>query len=467
MLLTIATTHRPATDLGYLLHKHPDRVHRAELSFGQACVVYGEATPERCAATLFVEIDPIALIRDRDRRDRVPSLAEYVNDRPYVASSMLAAAVTKLYGTALTGRSKERQELADTPIPLELHLPVVSCRGGEELARRLFEPLGYAVDVEALPLDEAFPSWGPSRYLSLRLTGTLPVREALEHVVVLVPVLDTDKHYRFGDDEVDKLLRRSTGWLASHPERVLVTRRYLRHDQRLVRTALRRLAEVEDTTADVDVAAAASDAAEAVTEAPLRLNDQRLAAVVGALRERGCRRVVDLGCGQGRLVQALLKEPWVDHVTGIDVSWRALETAARRLRLDTMAPRQRERLDLRQGALTYRDRSLVGVDGAALVEVIEHLDASRLGALERVVFAHARPGTVVVTTPNVEYNVRFPGMAPGALRHRDHRFEWDRATFAAWATGVAERHGYTVRFAPIGPDDPEVGPPTQMAVFAR
>jgi 3' terminal RNA ribose 2'-O-methyltransferase Hen1 len=132
-----------------------------------------------------------------------------------------------------------------------------------------------------------------------------------------------------------------------------------------------------------------------------------------------------------------------------------------------MAPRQRERIELIQGSLTYRDRRLEGFDAAAIVEVIEHLDPSRLGSFERVVFAHARPTTVIVTTPNVEYNVRFETLPADSLRHRDHRFEWNRAEFEAWASGVAARHGYEVAFSPIGPVDDEVGSPTQMAVFSR
>ncbi|HYX89310.1 MAG TPA: hypothetical protein VE753_08065, partial [Gaiellaceae bacterium] len=141
--------------------------------------------------------------------------------------------------------------------------------------------------------------------------------------------------------------------------------------------------------------------------------------------------------------------------------------AQRRLRLDRLAPRQRERVELFQTALTYRDRRLTGFDAAACVEVIEHLDRPRLSAFERVVFEHARPGTVVVTTPNREYNARFDGLPAGSFRHRDHRFEWTRGEFEDWGGELAGRFGYGVRFLPVGPEDPELGPPTQMAVFER
>jgi 3' terminal RNA ribose 2'-O-methyltransferase Hen1 len=468
MLLTVSTTHRPATDLGFLLHKNPERVHTVDLPFGRAHVVYPEATVERCTAALLVDVDPIGLVRDRRRgpRGNDRSLDQYVNDRPYAASSFLSVALNKCFGTALAGRSKERPLLANTAIPLSAHLPVVPCRGGEGLLRRLFEPLGYKIVVSALPLDPEFPAWGDSRYLGVELHLTCRLRDLLEHLFVLLPVLDDDKHYWVGPDEVDKLLRRGGAWLAAHPERELIAHRYLRHDRRLTRDALAQLME-EDVQDDPDELGAAHDAEESAVEERISLNDQRLAAVISAIEATGARRVVDLGCGAGKLVQRILRDTKIEKVLGVDVSYRALETAARRLHLDTMAPRQRQRVELVQGALTYRDRRLAGFDAAAVVEVIEHLDPPRLGAFERVLFAHAQPRTVILTTPNFEYNVRFENLPAGSLRHRDHRFEWTRDELAEWATAVAERYGYGVELSGIGPDDPELGCPTQMAVFSR
>jgi 3' terminal RNA ribose 2'-O-methyltransferase Hen1 len=466
LLLTITTTHSPATDLGFLLHKNPERHQVTELNFGTAHVFYPEASEDRCTAAVLVDVDPIELVRNR----RGPagndfSLAQYVNDRPYAASSFLSVALAKLFSTAMSGRSKERPELAEQAIPLEAATPALPVREGEDMLRRLFEPLGYQVDATAIPLDREFPNWGASRYLDVRLSSTTRLSDLLGHLYVLLPVLDDDKHYWVGTDEVDKLLHRGGEWLARHPDRELITERYLRHDRRLTREALARL--LEDDPADPDEAATAHDAEEEAVEAPIRLNDARLAVVVGVIRASGARRVLDLGCGAAKLVQQLLKETTVEHVVGVDVSYRALEAGARRLHLDTMAPRQRERVELVQGSLTYRDRRLEGFDAAAVVEVIEHLDPARLGSFERVLFAHAKPGTVVVTTPNVEYNARFESLPAGTLRHRDHRFEWTRDEFATWAGDVAARHGYEVEMSGIGPVDAEVGTPTQMAVFTR
>jgi 3' terminal RNA ribose 2'-O-methyltransferase Hen1 len=464
VLLTITTTHRPATDLGYLLHKNPARVQSFALTFGQAHVFYPEATEDRCTAALLLEVDPIGLVR----RSRGPgreggTLQQYVNDRPYVASSFLSVAISEVYGSALSGRSRVRGELAEACIPLEARVAVLPCRGGEDFLRRLFEPLGYSLEVQPHPLDETRPEWGPSNYYTVTLAATRRLRELLAHLYVLVPVLDDEKHYYVGDAEVEKLLRHGDGWLADHPECKNIARRYLKHRQSLVREAIARL--VDEESPDPDAAEAAHAREEAVAEERIRLNDQRMDAVMAALKESGARRVLDLGCGEGRLVRSLLSDSTFEQIAGVDVSYRALEVAQDRLRLNRLPERQRERVRLIHGALTYRDRRLEGYDAAAVVEVIEHLDPPRLAAFERVLFEFARPKTVVLTTPNAEYNVRWSTLPAGRFRHRDHRFEWTRAEFQSWAGRVAERFGYGARFLPVGPVDPEVGPPTQMAVF--
>jgi 3' terminal RNA ribose 2'-O-methyltransferase Hen1 len=465
VLLTISTTHRPATDLGFLLHKNPGRHHVAELSFGAAHVVFPEATDERCSAAVLVDVDPVGLVRNRRMPASRFALAHYVNDRPYAASSFLSVALGKLFGTALSGRSKERPELVGQPLPLEASVPVVSCRGGTDLARRLFEPLGYAVEAQVLPLDPQFPDWGDSRYLALRIAGQVPVRSLLEHLCVLLPVLDDDKHYWVGADEVDKLLRRGSGWLAAHPDHELIARRYLRHDQRLTRDALAAL--FADEAADPDRRDEENDAAEESVERQLSLHEQRLTAVLGVIVASGARSVLDLGCGSGKLLAALVREPGMARIVGLDVSHRALEAAGRRLHLNTMAPRQRERVQLLHGSLTYRDTRLRGFDAAAAVEVIEHLDPPRITAFESAVFGDARPGTIVLTTPNVEYNALLPGLPAGTLRHGDHRFEWTREQFADWAQAAADRYGYRVELSGIGPEDTAAGCPSQLAVFRR
>lgn len=462
MLLTITLTRPPATDLGYLLHKSPGRVHTRSLSFGPAHVFYPEATDERCTAALLLDIDPVGLVRGRRPG---PSLEPYVNDRPYVASSFLSSAIAEHFGTAMSGRSKERQALADEAVPLEAGMPVLPARGGEDVVRRLFEPLGYAVEASGQPLHPSFPDWGEAPYQSVRLSATVRLRDLLGHLYVLIPVLDDQKHYWVDKAEIDKLLRRGEGWLAGHPERDFIARRYLARQTNLTREALRRL--VADEQEDPEAEEAERDAEESQVEERISLHQQRIGAVLAALRSVGARRILDLGCGEGRLLAELAKDHAFTEIVGVDVSARSLEIAARRLRVERMNERQRERLRLQHGSLTYRDDRLAGFDAAVLMEVIEHVEPNRLPALERAVFELARPTHVVITTPNSEYNVRFEGMPAGRLRHRDHRFEWSRAEFAAWATRVAARFGYGARHLPVGPEDPEVGPPTQLAVFSR
>ncbi|WP_397574179.1 3' terminal RNA ribose 2'-O-methyltransferase Hen1 [Silanimonas sp.] len=463
MLLSISTSHQPATDLGFLLVKHPDHVHEVGLPFGSARVFYPEASEARCTAVLMLSIDPVGLVRGRGEAEG--SLAQYVNDRPYVASSFLSVAMKRVFSTAMAGTSKGRQDVADMAIPLEAEIPVIRCRGGEAIAREWFEPLGYAVEVERLPMDPRFPQDGDSPYVRLRLSGVLRLRELLTHLYVLLPALDGDKHYFVGQDEIEKLLEKGGAWLSAHPERETIVGRYLRRHRPLVKAALARLLDADEE--GVEEQEVRREAAEEAIERPLSLNEKRMDAVVAALRELGARRVVDLGCGEGRLLGLLLKDRQFERLLGIDVSLRSLEYAAERLHLDRLPPMQRERITLAHGALTYRDRRIEGFDVACAIEVIEHMDAPRLPAFERALFGFARPPAVVITTPNSEHNVRFANLPAGKFRHPDHRFEWSRAEFHAWCEAVAQRNGYAVRYAPIGDDDPEVGPPTQMAIFTR
>jgi 3' terminal RNA ribose 2'-O-methyltransferase Hen1 len=465
MLLTITTTHQPATDLGYLLHKNPARLQTAELSMGKAHVFYPEARPERCTAALLLEVDPIALVRKRKGPGGdAGTLKQYVHDRPYVASSFLSVAIAQVFGSAMGGRSKDRAELAQTPIPLQARISVLPCRGGEALLRRIFEPVGYTVSAQGHPLDPSFADWGESPYFTVTLEATCRLSDLLQHLYVLIPVMDREKHYWITEDEVEKLLRHGADWLPSHPERELIVDRYLKHQRRLARAALEKL--IEEDEEDPDVVMAARDAEED-DEADMSLRDQRLGSVLAALKGCGATRVLDLGCGEGALLKTMLADPQFQEIVGMDVSTRALEIAGHRLNLERLPERQASRVKLVHGSLMYRDQRLQGYDAAAVMEVVEHLDPPRLAAFERVVFHFARPGTVVVTTPNVEFNVNYPTLAAGRFRHDDHRFEWTRHEFNAWANRVARDYGYAVRFLPIGSEDPAVGPPTQMAVFTR
>ena len=582
MLLTITATPPPgagwpATDLGFLLHKNPDRVQAFDVTYGRAHVFYPVAGPQECTAALLLEVDPVALVRGRGRNSPDFALSQYVNDRPYAASSLLASALGHVFRTALRGHCDQRPELAASALPLRVEVPTLICRE-PELAAELFSPLGWTVDAEPIVLDPAFPEWGASRYTKLTLTGTLRLSEALSHLFVLLAALDGNKHYWLASDEVDKLVRVGEGWLGTHPLRGMIARRYLARRQPLVREALARLAEVDDVVPEAldnavgfeeeaaddptaptewspsesapsesaptessptgsaptessptgsaltepavaepapaesapaesaprepapaepapqktphpprgltttDKKGAPGDHAQEFAAVPAGVNESdpklsqaserklslataRRAAVVETLHEVEAARVLDLGCGEGALLRDLLKDRAFSEVVGIDVSARALQIAARKLRVDRLPERVKARLTLRQGALTYTDARLAGYDAAVLMEVIEHVDLHRLPALEHAVFRAAHPRAVVVTTPNAEYNVRYETLEAGRFRHSDHRFEWTRAEFREWAGRVAAAHGYDVRFKPVGEIDPELGPSTQLAVF--
>jgi len=463
MLLTIRTTHRPATDLGFLLHKHPDHVHTREFPFGHATVFYPEATEETCTAAVVLDVDPVGMVRGRGGKGGAED--QYVNDRPYVASSLLSVVLSRWFNSALGGRCERKPELVGTSLPLEARVAAVPCRGGEGFLRALFEPLGYDVDAIRHELDESMPSLGPSRVFTVTLRSTRRLSELLTHLYVLIPVLDDQKHYWVGDEEVEKLLRHGEGWLDKHPSRDMIVSRYLVHQRGLVRDAIARLTAEEQP--EEEAVAAQKDEQEATIERTISLNERRLDAVVEALKASGAARVLDLGCGEGKLLRRLLSDHQFTEIVGMDVASRTLDLVESRLKLDRLAPKQRERIRLLHGSLMYRDARLSGFDAAAVVEVIEHLDQPRLRAFERVLFEVARPGAIVLTTPNAEYNVKWPSLPAGQFRHQDHRFEWTREEFRDWATDVASRYGYAPRFVAVGDDDAQVGPPTQMAIFTQ
>ena len=464
MLLAITSTHRPATDLGYLLAKHPDRMQTFSLGFGEAHVVYPEATKASCTAALILDLDPVTLVRGRPASGRegdsvAGPLANYVNDRPYVVSSFLSVAIAKVFGSALGGRTTARPDLVAAALPLSTTVGPVRVRGGIGVVLRLFEPLGYTVSAEPVTNEDGA---APMLWM-LTLAAKVRLQVLLSHLYVLIPVLDDDKHYWVAADEIDKLLRHGEGWLAGHPEREFITRRYLRRGPRLAREALERLAALDaipEVNADVE-----PESARPLADEPASLNDLRHQTVLRALQDAGSTTVLDLGCGEGKLLRQLLADPRFKRVTGADVSIQTLSIARERLNLDWLPDRQRERLTLLQSGLTYRDRRLEGYDAAALVEVVEHVDPDRLPALERSVFAHARPKTVIVTTPNRDWNATIPALSGGKLRHRDHRFEWSREEFAAWVDRIEDAFGYRVALRGIGEPDPAFGCPTQMAVF--
>ena len=457
MLLTLTSTTAPARDLGFLLRKHPDRFQTFELSAGSAHVFYPEANDARCTAALMLDIDPVALVRGRPSSTDGGLIETYVNDRPYAVSSFMSVAIAKVYGQALGGRS-DRPELASRPMALEAVIsPVAVDESG--LPARLFGPLGYATDDDPVDVPD---SARVGHYRRIALSASTTLSTLLSHLYVLIPVLDERKHYWVDEAEVEKLFRHGGEWLAAHPERETITKRYLARAPKLARTAVARLNANDDEPTAPSPGAASGETS---LERPLRLQERRIAAVMEALKDARATSVADLGCGDGDLLLALAREASIVRVLGADVAARELEFARDRLSRAQMPVAKREAIELVQTSLLYVDRRLFGFGAVALLEVIEHVEPDRLATLARVVFGAIASPVTIVTTPNREYNVRFASLPSGTMRHPDHRFEWTRAEFTAWANDVAAEYGYSVEFRPIGDVDPTDGPPTQMAIF--
>ena len=478
MLLTITYSGQNATDLGYLLYKNPYRPQVVELNHGRAYVFYPEISDERTTAALLLDIDPIDLARGK-LGTKGRGLFDYVNDRPYVSSSFMSTAISKVFGTAMTGRADSRQALSDSELDLTATLIMLPCRGEQDKLNAVFTPLGYKVSYESFVTDEKFPAWGDSDYVNLTINGKVRLRDLLKHLYALIPVFDRQKHYWVGDDEVEKLLRIGEDWLPNHPEKEYITSRYLKRHSSLVNLALERLnmanvvdGELSANEPDNDEEDNDDDEDEnknkSKPEKKVSLNTQRLDGVVAELKKYGAKRVIALGCGEGNLLNLLIKDGFFTYIAGVDVSFMALERAKRKLNLHDAGDAgdaMRERVQLFHGSLMYRDARFSSYDAACVVEVIEHLDIPRLKAFERVLFEFAKPPIVVLTTPNKEHNAQYGFSHEGDMRHEDHRFEWTRAEFRDWAIKTADKFGYNVEIYGLGSIG-DFGAMTQMGDYS-
>lgn len=462
MLFTVTYEGSHTQDLGYLLYKHPERAQQFSLSYGKAYVFYPEVSDERTTAALLLDIDPIDLARGKAGSTE-GGLFDYVNDRPYAATSFMSNAIVRIFGTAMSGRCDERPALADTPLNLTATLSSLKDGRDTELAKQLFEPLGLTVSAERSMLDERFPEWGESPYITLTVSGTVRLCDLLNYFYVLIPVFDLQKHYYTSEDEIRKLLDHGEGWLSSHPYREKIVKRYFTQKKSYARRAIDILMQQDPEIEETEENAEQEEAREQRTP----LNTQRMNTVRDAVLKSGASTVLDLGCGECRLTSLLLNEPQIKAVTACDVSVRELEKAAQKLHIDRMPAYRKNKLTLMQASLTYVDKRFSGFDCACVIEVIEHIEPMRIPAFERVVFEFAQPRTVILTTPNREYNANYVHMQENALRHGDHRFEWTRAEFEAWTAHICETFGYSCELSGIGEYDAERGCPTQMGVFTK
>lgn len=459
--MTITYEGRNTQDLGYLLHKNPERAQQFELNYGKAYVFYPELSDERTTVALLLDIDPIDLARGKVGSTE-GGLFDYVNDRPYATTSFMSTAISRIFNTALKGTCAKRQELADTPLQLTATIYSLKDGGDDSLATQLFAPLNYIVKAERVVLDSAFPEWGLSPYVNLTISGEVKLSTLLNQLYVLIPVFDRKKHYYTSEEEIAKFLNHGKGWLENHPYKEKIAQRYFSEKKAYARKALDVLLTDEVDPDETD----ANDETEE-KEARTPLNAQRMESVKNAVLASGAASVIDLGCGECRLTSLLLNEPQIKKVAACDVSIRTLEKAAQRLRLDQMPTPKKNKLSLFQASLTYKDKRFEGFDCACVIEVIEHIEPTRLPALERSIFEFAAPKTVIITTPNSAYNANYEQMQAGSMRHADHRFEWTREQFENWTEQVCKKFGYSCRISGIGDIDQRYGSPTQMGVFTK
>lgn len=457
MFLSLSITRSPATDLGFLLHKHPDRLQEFTVPTGVARVFYPVAEDANCTMCFWVDVDTVKLAKGRGVQHSF-ALGQYVNDRPYAASSLLASALAKVFSSALKGQCRERPELVTEPFDVTVTLPTLPDNMGGELTRRLWEPLGWQVNVTSPLLDEEWPQWGQAPYVHAEFTGRHTIQSVLQQLYVLLPVADDAKHYWVDQGEVTKLVQYGGDWLPNHPEQQLITRRYLAHQATLARSAESLISQME--LADTPPPAPTQPVPE-----PLRV--ARTNAIVAQLKQFHVKHVLDLGCGEGNLVRTLLESGGFTKIVGADVSARELDRATSHLKLRDLPESQADIVSLIQASVTYDDDRFAEADAIVLQEVVEHIDPERLPTVERVIFGHAKPKVVVLTTPNQEYNTEYAGLAPGEVRHSDHRFEWTRTQCQQWAEHVANNYGYQVQQQGVGEERPQVGCPTTMVTFTR
>ncbi len=477
MLITLSTTHQPTSDLGFLLHKHPDKIQSVDLGVGKAHVFYPEYTDERIQVALLIDINPIDLVRGKAGSHKNQSnftLEHYVNDTPYISGSYMSVALSKAFSTAMNGQCRNLPELVEKPMSFEVQLSTLSAPyGGEQIIRTCFEPLGYSIECERHTLDSKNPIWGESRYYNVVLAGTQRLQDLLSHLYLLIPAINNDRHYFIGAGEIEKLMEKGKSWLPEHPARDQIVERYLKNLRGLSSEAITKLDTAktkEETVSNMDEADAIESANSKEPELQERkqtLHQIRLNLALQEALKSGAHSILDLGCGEGKMLRLLLKEKQFTQILGMDVSYKELVRAKERLYWDEMPPRQKERIELIHGALTYRDHRLDGFDAALVIEVIEHLDENRLGSFERVLFEFARPKTIILSTPNQEYNQLFETLPENAFRHSDHRFEWTRKAFETWAEKVSTQFEYNVRYLAVGEEDPTFGAPSQMAVFTK
>ena len=444
MLLTLACSGKDAPDLSWLLHKRPNRLQAFDLPYGKAFVFFPEYTETRSVVSLLLEINQEAL---NDLCKNKEGEFQFVNPRQFLSSSLLSGAIGKVFSSAIKGICADKPELVNKEYDLELELTNFSCRLKPEYVARIFKPLGYAIAFDNISSD--FPR---EKLIvgNLRLKGKTNLKDLLSQLYILIPVFDRYLHFWIDEPQLQRFIRLTAGWLESHPEKRFILTEYFWPAADFKSRVLERFNAIPGLSSNEKAQ-------------PLKI--QRHEAIEATLAIHGAKTIIDLGCGEGSLIFYLLEQKKYAKIAGTDISAKNIESAKKRIA--GRPSRACREDDLFVSSLTYPDKRLRGYDAAVLSEVIEHFEINRMNTVMKNILGAAKPQIFIMTTPNRAYNNQFSGLADGAMRHPDHRYEFTEEEFTNFCRKNASAFGYEVELEPIGEISPEFGAPTLMGVFKK
>ena len=496
MYLTVKAAGPHAGMISHLLAKNPHNRYERNEKGARVRLIYSAFAEEKIEFTIFATPDPIDLVKGSPHSY---DITQYINDREFVVSSLFCSYIRPALGTALNGKPKaDYADWVEHVFPLEVTFGPVASNLPDAVIESLFTALGYEADIERGAAEYTFDLKSRSSVRNIRVSGQATLQQMLRQLFILMPVLDDYKHYYIGTEEIDKLQRYGEGWLQDHPQQELIIKRALRFapliaDYRKlagdnVQKAAVNLLDTNTTDTDAntlqqpgneqittgitasqqgeaDTLSSSADVQETAVP-PIRLNELRYQAIVDQVSSLPRRRsVVDFGAGEGKLSVRLAGIEGVEQVYAVEPSayagLRALERFGKLEREgQQIVPR------LVTGSLFYRDDQWAGQDVIILCEVIEHINEHRLPQVMATLLDEYHPETLIMTTPNREYNAVYE-MEEQEIRHTDHRFEWTRAEWADHCQDWVSGRPYEVSLHGIGDISEIHGQPTQMAVFRR
>ncbi|WP_141431100.1 3' terminal RNA ribose 2'-O-methyltransferase Hen1 [Bacillus sp. 03113] len=448
MQLSVKAVGDGAKILSYLIAKNPYNLYDRDEKSNRVRLVYTVFDEKEVEVVIFVTPDPVELVRNSANAF---DITQYINDREFAVSSLFCTNIRKALGTALNGKPKEEyQKWVNHPFELHMNFGPVASHLSDENIVELLHPLGYIVEIERGETNYSFELKQRSSSRFIHLKGQQTIQQALRHLFILIPVIDNYKHYFIDEHEIEKLVRYGEGWLDSHPLREYIIKQSLRFSELI--NQFPSLAKKDDE--------------EEHSSAPkVRLNELRYQAVVEKIKSLSQRAsIVDFGSGEGKLSVRLSNIPDVKEVLAVEPSETAQLRAIQRFEKASYNQTHVSPTPI-LGSLFYYDERLLNKDVMILCEVIEHIDEYRLPNIMKTIFREYQPKTLIVTTPNREYNEVYA--MDEIVRHSDHRFEWTRQEFKSKCETWIKNVLYSMEFEGIGLEHEEYGHPTQMCTFVR